>query len=43
VVAELGGVSLQEINQLEIEFLHKLNFTINVEEEEYDVYRTAID
>ena len=43
VIAELGGISVQELNQLEVEFLSKINFNIHVEGEEYDVYRQAVN
>jgi hypothetical protein len=36
-------VSVEEINQLEIQFLHRLNFNINIEFDEYEVYWAALD
>ena len=43
VLADIGGVSVEEINQLEIEFLQQINFNIYVKVEEYKMYRLSID
>ena len=36
--AAIGGISLREINQLELEFLYRLSFTLYVKRSEYDWY-----
>jgi hypothetical protein len=36
--AEVGGISTEEINSLELEFLFLLEFDVNVQRDEYDWY-----
>lgn len=40
--AAIGGVRIEEMNILEIEFLFLLQFSINVKKEEYDLYNKEI-
>lgn len=40
--AEISGVSLEEINFLELQFLGVIEFNLNVNEEEYDQYKAAL-
>ena len=40
--AKLGGISLQELNTLELEFLRLTRFDLNVSEEQYGAYHASI-
>jgi hypothetical protein len=40
--AKLGGISLQELNALELEFLRLTRFDLNVSEEQYGAYHASI-
>eukprot|EP00298_Acanthocystis_sp_HF-20_P004858 c15172_g1_i1.p1 GENE.c15172_g1_i1~~c15172_g1_i1.p1 ORF type:complete len:191 (+),score=49.71 c15172_g1_i1:69-641(+) len=40
--ARVGGISLNELNELEIEFLFLLNFTLHTDPEEYEIYRLEL-
>ena len=42
-IAMLGGITLKELNALEVVFLDVLNFDINVSEEEYVEYKRGLD
>ena len=40
--AEVGGISTQEINALELEFLFLLEFDVNIQRPEYDAYARCL-
>jgi len=41
--ARIGGVSREEMNQLELEFLFMIGFSLTVDEQEYQAYNHEID
>ena len=40
--AQLGGIPLEELNRLEVEFLFSLNFSLHVSPSEYDRYYAGL-
>eukprot|EP00960_Hanusia_phi_P076471 768564-Hanusia_phi.AAC.10 len=40
--AEVGGISLQELNLLELEFLFRMGFCLNITREDYESYFTML-
>jgi len=41
LIAQVGGVSLEELNNIELDFLTLMNWDIHISEEEFNFYYTG--